>query len=142
MDRSYIETTAKAAHEINRQYCLILKDDSQVPWDEAPEWQKQSAINGVKFHLENPGAQPEDSHDSWLAEKERDGWKYGPVKDAEKKEHPCFVPYHQLPAEQRTKDLLFTVVVRAAIDEYARLNEARLAWLRKGIPEGESEAER
>jgi hypothetical protein len=35
------------------------------------------------------------------------------VKNPDAKEHPCFVPYDELPAEQRTKDYLFQAVVRA-----------------------------
>lgn len=105
-----IEQIAKVAHEINRAYCQAIGDDSQYPWRDAPEWQRKSAIAGVKFHFDNPDATPSASHENWLAEKERDGWKYGPVKDAEKKEHPCFVPYDQLPAEQRAKDYLFGAV--------------------------------
>jgi hypothetical protein len=101
---------AKVAHEINRAYCLAIGDNSQLPWDEAPVWQRESAINGVIFHRDNPDAKPSASHESWLAEKEKDGWKYGPVKDAEKKEHPCFVPYDQLPVDQKAKDYLFSAV--------------------------------
>ena len=39
----------------------------------------------------------------------------GPVKDPEKKEHPCFLPYDELPLSQRIKDYLFTAVVEAAL---------------------------
>ena len=107
------ETIAKVAHEINRAYCEALGDHSQLPWGNAPEWQKTSAINGVSFHLSHPDSTPEDSHNSWLAEKTAAGWMYGPVKDAEKKEHPCFLPYAQLPIEQRAKDYIFRAVVHA-----------------------------
>jgi len=41
------------------------------------------------------------------------GWKYGAVKDADKKEHPCFVPYEELPKEQQAKDHLFKATVSA-----------------------------
>lgn len=58
-------------------------------------------------------ASPSASHDSWLKEKREQGWKYGPVKDADKKEHPCFVPYDELPVEQRTKDYIFSAIVKA-----------------------------
>ena len=102
---------AKKCHEINRAYCAALGDTSQLPWDQAPEWQRQSAINGVQFHVEHQDAGPDASHNSWLEEKRRDGWKFGPVKDADKKEHPCFVPYDQLPSEQKAKDYLFKGVV-------------------------------
>lgn len=105
-----VNKVAEIAHEINRAYCAAIGDNSQVPWANAPEWQRESASQGVHFHLAHPGASPEASHESWLAEKERDGWKYGPVKDAEKREHPCFVPYCELPAEQRAKDYLFKAV--------------------------------
>lgn len=107
-----VELIARVCHEVNRAYCAALGDDSQMQWDDAPDWQKDSARNGVQFHLSGEQG-PEDSHNSWLAQKEADGWKYGPVKDAEKKEHPCFVPYEQLPREQRVKDYLFRAVVHA-----------------------------
>lgn len=104
---------ACVAHEVNRSYCAAQGDRSQAPWAGAPEWQKQSAIAGVTMHLGNPDATPEDSHASWLAQKLADGWKYGPVKDAEKKEHPCCVPYAELPPEQKAKDYIFRGVVHA-----------------------------
>jgi RyR domain len=105
-----IEAAARAAHEVNRAYCLALGDMSQPSWDEAPEWQKTSALNGVAGAL--AGNTPEQSHESWLAEKEATGWKYGPVKNPETKEHPCFVPYKDLPGAQQAKDHLFTSTVR------------------------------
>ena len=39
-------TLPRSATEINRAYCAALGDTSQLPWDQAPEWQRQSAING------------------------------------------------------------------------------------------------
>lgn len=104
---------AEVAHEVNRAYCWALGDVSQKPWAEAPDWQRTSAVNGVNFHLTNPDAGPDHSHAEWLAEKEAAGWKYGPVKDEAKKEHPCFVPYDQLPSDQKAKDYIFQAVVHA-----------------------------
>ena len=108
-----LEQIAKVAHEVNRAYCSAIGDNSQPAWDAAPDWQRASAMNGVKFHLSNPGATPEGSHGEWLKEKMRTGWKYGPTKDPEKKEHPCFLPYEDLPVEQRVKDYLFKGVIEA-----------------------------
>lgn len=102
---------ARVAHEVNRAYCEALGDHSQPVWEDAPDWQRASAIKGVLFHMHNPDAGPEASHECWLAEKERDGWKYGPVKDPKKKEHPCFVPFKELPVEQQAKGYLFRTVV-------------------------------
>lgn len=106
-----IELLARIAHEANRAYCLSLGDLSQAPWDEAPDWQKQSAIAGVKGAL--AGNTPEESHKSWVAHKLADGWVYGPVKDPEKKTHPCMVSYEYLPPDQLKKDAIFTLVIRA-----------------------------
>jgi len=107
-----VEKIAKVAHEVNRAYCLSLGDTSQAPWESAPEWQRTSCIKGVEHHLQNPDETAEGSHAKWLEEKERTGWKYGPVKDAEKKEHPCFVPFEKLTAADKAKDFLFREVVR------------------------------
>ena len=102
---------AMMCHAINAAYCQSLGDDSQPTWDDAPDWQRQSAIAGVEMHLANPDATPEQSHESWYAQKEAEGWTYGEVKDAEKKEHPCFLPYDELPIEQKAKDYLFRATV-------------------------------
>ena len=114
-----IEDIARITHEANRAYCLGLGDGSQVSWDEAPEWQKQSAVNGVTAILLDPEMTPEDSHLSWLKEKLADGWRWGPVKDPLNKEHPCMVSYGALPAEQQAKDRLFLSIVRALSREVA-----------------------
>lgn len=107
-----VEKIAKVAHEVNRAYCMSLGDGSQAHWEDAPEWQKTSAINGVKHHLENPETTPEGSHNKWLEEKAATGWKYGAVKDAEKKEHPCFLPYSELKESDKAKDFIFRAVVK------------------------------
>lgn len=108
-----IEDIAKVCHEANRAYCQTLGDNSQSAWEEAPDWQRQSAINGVEFHMVKPEAGPSGSHESWMAQKLEEGWKYGPVKDPDKKEHPCMVPYEELPLEQQRKDYIFTGIVKA-----------------------------
>ena len=108
-----METIAIAmmCHAINAAYCQSMGDDSQPTWDDAPDWQRSSAIAGVEMHLANPDATPEQSHESWYKQKEAEGWKYGEVKDMEKKEHPCFLPYEELPDEQKAKDYLFRTTV-------------------------------
>ncbi len=108
-----VERIAEVAHETNRAYCETIGDFSQSSWHNAPNWQKDSAVNGVKFHLSNPNAGCSGSHENWLKEKTEAGWSYGETKDPDKKKHPCFVPYENLPAEQRVKDALFVGVVRA-----------------------------
>jgi len=104
---------AKTCHEANRALCAAFGDHSQPSWADAPSWQTKSAVNGVRFIRNDPSAGPSASHEAWLDEKRRDGWTYGPVKDPIAKTHPCFVPYDQLPAEQKAKDYVFGAIVRA-----------------------------
>lgn len=111
---------AAVCHEVNRAYCQSLGDYTQPAWDDAPEWQKASAIAGVQLHLGNPDAGPAASHDAWMREKLDTGWTYGPIKDPAKKEHPCIVPYADLPTEQKAKDFIFRGVVHAIAREQAR----------------------
>ncbi len=106
-----LEHVARVCHEANRAYCESIGDHSQRVWDEAEQWQRESAIRGVAYAIANPNAPVSAQHDAWLADKERDGWKFGLVKDAAKKEHPCCVPYSELPAEQKFKDALFKTIV-------------------------------
>lgn len=107
---------AKVCHEANRAYCEgVLGDTSQVPWSVAPNWQQQSAIEGVSKIITGEITTPEEAHDAWAASKIADGWVYGPQKDADRKTHPCLVPYLELPVEQRLKDKLFFAIVRALV---------------------------
>lgn len=110
-----VELIARVCHEANRGYCKALGDDSQLPWKDAPVWQRDSAVAGVNFLRDNPDAKPSASHESWLRHKAADGWKYGAVKDEGKKEHPCFVPYEELPREQKAKDYIFQAIARALL---------------------------
>lgn len=107
MDDLRVEAIARTCHEANRGWCEANGDGSQMPWDLAPDWQRDSAVNGVRFHLANPSAPASASHDSWMAEKAATGWVFGVRKDATLKTHPCMVPFEELPAVQQAKDRLF-----------------------------------
>lgn len=115
-----LEQIAKLAHEVNRAYCRAIGDSSQPTWENAPKWQKESIINGVKYHLENPSISPEMAHKNWLREKEKLGWKYGEIKDPIKKEHPCMVEYFKLPKEQKAKDYIFQAICNFALKEESK----------------------
>jgi hypothetical protein len=123
-----IEQVAKVCHEANRAFCETLGDNSQPSWETAPEWQKDSARNGVKFHFAAiaTGVEPSPSasHESWLKQKYTEGWKYGPVKDVDKKEHPCFMAYDKLPLDQRRKDYIFSAICKAFADSAKHASRA------------------
>lgn len=106
------EGIARICHEVNRAYCESLGDHSQPPWEEAPEWQRESALAGVKAFLEAGGLSPAKSHALWMEHKLAEGWRWGLKKDEVRKTHPCLVPYDQLSHTQRAKDFIFTGIVR------------------------------
>ena len=107
-----VEQIARICHEANRAYCETLGDASQKPWDQAEGWQRNSAIMGVEFAVAHPDAPDSAQHDAWIKDKLGEGWRFGPVKDPSKKEHPCLVLFDQLPDAQRKKDTLFRAIVR------------------------------
>lgn len=101
---------AKITHQANQALREILGEEGDNPnWEEATEEQRESVMQGVVGILE--GNTPEQSHQSWLDFKEANGWSYGPVKDEVAKKHPCFLPYDELPPEQKLKDHLFSAIV-------------------------------
>lgn len=107
------EAIARVCHEVNRAYCLSLGDASQPAWEDAPQWQKDSTMLGVKLHVDHPEAGPQASHESWSAQKVAEGWVYGEKKDPAAKTHPCLVAFDKLPVAQQAKDFIFRAVVRA-----------------------------
>lgn len=113
--RHAAEIIAQVAHEANRAWCEVCGDGTQPPWQDAPDWQRESAVQGVLFHVTHPDAGPEASHENWRKHKLAEGWTYGPEKDPDAKTHPCLVPFEELPAEQQAKDHLFRAVVHALL---------------------------
>lgn len=110
-----IFNSARIAHEANAALCRGLGDNSQKSWIETSQNIKDSAIDGVVFHMKNPKATPENCHENWLKGKEEDGWVYGAIKDISKKEHPCMIPYEELDVDQKIKDHVFRQIVHSAM---------------------------
>lgn len=104
---------AVSCHEANKAWCESNGDESQKHWIDAEQWQRDSAIKSVYFRLSNPDAIESAQHDAWCADKIKDGWMYGEVKNTEKKTHPCLVPFEELPEFQQKKDKLFCAIVDA-----------------------------
>lgn len=46
----------------------------------------------------------EHAHDVWAAERQSQGWTYGPQRNDELKQTPCMVPYSKLPDSEKTFD--------------------------------------
>ena len=44
-------------------------------------------------------------HEVWAQNRMNEGWTYGPVRDDQKRQTPCLVPYEQLSEEEKAYDL-------------------------------------
>lgn len=111
------EQIARVVHEANTAL-QVEQADPYIPvsphWDELDQETRESAIEGVRGVL--AGNTPAESHQSWCDFKIKHGWKLGPVKDMDKKEHPLLVAYAFLPESQKLKDALFVNIVRTLSD--------------------------
>jgi hypothetical protein len=106
---------ARVAYEVNRAYCEAIGENTQLKWEDAPNWLRASLIDGVRFIIENPKATARDQHNNWLRVKHADGWTWGPCKNVDLKQHPCMRDYDELPQVQRVKDHLFRAVVKSTL---------------------------
>lgn len=109
-----LEMIAKACHEANKAIC-DFNNEPMESWNDAEDWQRKSAMNGVKELIDDPSLTPEELHVKWMENKENDGWEYGSTKDADKKTHPCMVAYQELPEYQQLKDQVFHAIVKSFI---------------------------
>lgn len=108
-----ISKIAVMCHQANKAWCELNDDPTQKDWDEAEQWQRESAIKGVEFRLANPDAGKDAQHNAWMKDKIAEGWVYGEKKDATAKTHPCIVAFEKLPEFQQKKDVLFCAIVDA-----------------------------
>lgn len=46
----------------------------------------------------------DNAHDHWAHQRLVQGWTYGRNRDDARKEHPCLVPYEQLPESEKDYD--------------------------------------
>ena len=92
---------ARMVHAVVREYNVVnsIPGDNFV-WDKVRPEYRASIEQAVKNQLEDPASNPKESHDRWLADREKEGWVYGKIKDQSKKTHPCMVPYSELPGVQ------------------------------------------
>ena len=43
-------------------------------------------------------------HDVWAQQRITEGWQYGTERNDDRKEHPCLVPYDELPENEKYYD--------------------------------------
>lgn len=55
------------------------------------------------------------NHEVWARQRLNDGWRLGPVRDDNLKEHPSLVPYEELSESERQYDLIMASELLKAI---------------------------
>lgn len=117
----YVGAIAQMCHEANRAWCAHWGSDIQPSWGDAPKWQRDSALDGVKHVVkrfkEGHRVTPRELHENWMSFKLSSGWKYAAQKNAQKKEHNCLRPYDELNPKEKLKDKLFLAIVFSFLDE-------------------------
>ena len=110
-NNAWVELIARICHEANIAIQVHADEEPSPNWDSAPNWQKESAKDGVIQALE--GKSSKQLHESWCEFKIKNGWVYGLVKSEQAKTHPCLLPYDELPATQQLKDHVFGAIVNS-----------------------------
>ncbi len=88
---STIETQCKESEQI-----------SQLTYTPHPISTKDVTLSPEIMKLSEKIA--ENVHEVWAQSRMDEGWTYGPVRDDTKKEHPCLVPYNELPEIEKEYD--------------------------------------
>ena len=55
-------------------------------------------------------------HEVWASTRIAEGWKYGAKRDDEQKEHPCLLPYSELPESEKAYDRKTAIETLKTID--------------------------
>lgn len=78
------------------------------PWGKRDDKFRANMIRAVK-HQCGPrrSGSPEALHDAWVRAYRKMGWRYGPIRDPGRKEHPDMVPFCKLGRLEREKDWVY-----------------------------------
>lgn len=111
------EAKAAACHAAWYAYEVLGRKNPGLPYWECSDEQRSLSLDGVKkldaiFAREDFDSMTLDQiaeqlHINWMSFKVANGWKFGPVRDEEKKEHPCMVEYSVLSEDEKMKDRIF-----------------------------------
>ena len=101
---------AQVAHEAIKTWSHLHGNDNLTDWEDASNWQRRSAVRTVEFYLDGEKKSPRQHHDSWVKGKTDKGWKYGKVKDEDKKELPCLLAFDELPEYKQKRSELFAII--------------------------------
>ncbi len=69
-----------------------------------PEPLDTSNVTLSAEHLKLTELLAKNTHELWAQQRLAEGWKYGQQRDDTRKEHPCLVPYEELPESEKQYD--------------------------------------
>lgn len=110
-----LDAIARTVHEALRGWAAAHGQHDIPAWDKAEPWMHAATRDSVRHALEHDAPNGRTQHTQWMDQKRRDGWRYGPVKDADAKTHPLMIPYDDLPDWERRKDQLINALVSALV---------------------------
>jgi hypothetical protein len=87
-----------AAERITEILALI---GCTVEAGEFPEAERKAMGKVIEEHIDLMAVE---EHNGWWDTKRADGWRYGPVRNNDRREHPLMIPFGQLPEPEKDKD--------------------------------------
>jgi len=92
---------------------VALKECSSVTYQPAPiEISHVTLPPAIRALTEKLA---ENAHDLWALQRMGEGWTYGSKRDDYRKQHPCLVPYDQLPESEKEYDRIMAMKTLKAI---------------------------
>lgn len=111
---------ARTYHESYRVLQFIEGGTLLPPWHEASQADVDSTVDSVQAVLAvltdeyvEPRALADYVHLKWCEQKRAAGWRYGPVRDNERKVHPLLVDFGGLSLLNQAKDILLVSIVQS-----------------------------
>ncbi|HEY9637461.1 MAG TPA: TRAFs-binding domain-containing protein, partial [Coleofasciculaceae cyanobacterium] len=105
-----------------------LLSDRSVPLNYQPEPIDTSQVTLTTEYLKLTELLAKNTHELWAQQRLAEGWKYGAQRDDTRKEHPCLVPYEELPESEKQYDRITALgVLKTVLALGYRIEGTRIA---------------
>lgn len=94
-----MEGTAQHTRQTVKQ---DIREENEIPYEPAPADTSHVVLTAEIKALTELLAR--NTHDVWARQRVSEGWRYGPTRNDETKEHPSLVPYEQLSESEKQYD--------------------------------------
>lgn len=110
------ERRAKFVYEAARIAAIAAKAPIvPEPWEEREEDFRSQFLDVIERQCgPDRYMDAEQLHEDWVRTYATNGWRYGPVRDREKRTHPDMVPFARLGQLERDKDYVFVALCEIA----------------------------